>query len=58
MKAASVTGKQTEVSVQSEVLSEGSSGAAELILETTLMLMKIWMHNEVLVLNEINIRMH
>ena len=31
MKAATVPGKQTEGSVQSEVLSEGSSGAVELL---------------------------
>ena len=52
MKAAAVPDKQTEGSVKAEVLSEVSSGSADMLnLKKTLMLLKIWMQKQVLTLN-------
>ena len=51
MKAASVTGKQTEVSVESDVIYEVYSGASEVLPKKTGILLKIWIQNQVLILN-------
>ena len=51
VKAFFVPSKQTEVYIEAEVLSEGSSGAAEVLPGKTSMLLKIWIHKQVLVLN-------
>ena len=51
VKAAAVPSKQTEVCVEAEVIYEGSSGAPELLPKKTLILLKIWMQNQVIILN-------
>ena len=51
VKAASVTDKYTEISVEAEGPPEGSSGTSEVFSKQILMILNTWMQKQVLILD-------